>query len=53
MAGEEGDVIVVKMGDKFEVLAVNSIPDEFFIATPAVALGEIFLRGRNRLYCIK
>ncbi len=52
MATEDGDVVVVKMGDTFEVLATNSIPDEFFIATPAVALGEIFLRGRNTLYCI-
>ncbi len=52
MATEDGDVVVVKMGDMFEVLATNSIPDEFFIATPAVAMGEIFLRGRNTLYCI-
>ncbi len=52
MASEEGDVIVVRMGDKFEVLATNTMPDEFFIATPAVAAGELFLRGRNTLYCI-
>jgi outer membrane protein assembly factor BamB len=49
---EDGDVVVVRMGDAFEVIATNSMPDEFFIATPAVALGEMFLRGRNTLYCI-
>ncbi len=37
LASEEGDVIVVKMGEKYEVLATNSMPDQMFIATPAVA----------------
>jgi outer membrane protein assembly factor BamB len=52
LASEDGDVIVLMMGDAFEVIATNSMPDEFFIASPAVAAGEIFLRGRNQLYCI-
>jgi outer membrane protein assembly factor BamB len=52
MASEDGDVIVVKMGEKFEVLATNTMEDEFFVATPAIVDGEIFLRGRNTLYCI-
>jgi len=34
------------------VLATNTMADEFFVATPAVADGEMFLRGRNTLYCI-
>jgi len=52
MASEDGDVVVVKMGDKFEVLATNTMNDEFFVATPAIVDGEIFLRGENTLYCI-
>ena len=44
---DAGDVVVVKRGEKFEVLA-----DEFFVTTPAVADGEMYLRGRNTLYCI-
>ena len=52
MASEDGDVVVVKMGEKFEVLATNTLADEFFVATPAVADGEMYLRGRNTLYCI-
>ncbi|HEU0122180.1 MAG TPA: PQQ-binding-like beta-propeller repeat protein [Bryobacteraceae bacterium] len=50
---EQGDVVVVKMGKTFEVVATNKMDDEFFIATPAIAGGELFLRGRNTLYCIR
>ncbi|MGH9721364.1 MAG: PQQ-binding-like beta-propeller repeat protein, partial [Bryobacteraceae bacterium] len=53
LASEEGDVIVVKMGETFEVLATNTIADEKFIGTPAVANGEIYLRGKNTLYCVR
>jgi hypothetical protein len=53
LSSEEGDVIVVKLGEKFEVLATNVMPDEFFIASPAVAGGSLYLRGRNTLYCIR
>ena len=44
--------MVVKMGEKFEVLATNTLKDQFFVATPAVADGEIFLRGQNTLFSI-
>jgi outer membrane protein assembly factor BamB len=53
LSSEEGDVIVLKLGQKFEVLATNTMPDEFFIASPAVAEGSLYLRGRNTLYCIR
>ncbi|HTY64130.1 MAG TPA: PQQ-binding-like beta-propeller repeat protein [Acidobacteriota bacterium] len=52
MASENEDVVVVKMGEKFEVLATNTMADQMFIATPAIYGGEIFLRSQNRLYCI-
>ena len=48
LATENGDVLVVKMGEKFEVLATNTMPNEIFIATPAISGGEIFLRGKTR-----
>ena len=48
---EEGDVIVVKRGPEYEVLAVNSM-DEMFLASPAVVDGELFLRGSEHLFCI-
>lgn len=50
---ENGDVVVIKMGPEYEVLAVNSIADEFFIATPAISDGMIYLRGTNTLYAIQ
>ena len=53
LASEDGDVIVVKMGEKLEVLATNSLSDEVFIASPVILDGEIYLRGRNTLYCIR
>jgi outer membrane protein assembly factor BamB len=52
MASEDGDVVVVKMGDKFEVLATNTLSDQFFVSTPAIVDGEMFLRGQNTLFCI-
>lgn len=53
LASEEGDVIVVKMGEKFDVVATNTLADESFIATPAIMNGEIYLRGTNTLYAIR
>jgi outer membrane protein assembly factor BamB len=52
LASENDDVLVLRMGENFEVLATNTMPDQVFIATPAIAGGEIYLRSQNRLYCI-
>ena len=53
LASEEGDVIVVKMGEQFEVLATNTLTDQFFVGTPAIENGEIILRGQNTLFCVR
>lgn len=53
LATEEGDVVVVKMGEKYETLATNTLADQTFIATPAVAGGSLYLRGQNTLFCIR
>ena len=53
LASENGDVIVVKMGRTFEVLATSTLQDQVFIATPAIVDGEIYLRGENTLFCIR
>jgi outer membrane protein assembly factor BamB len=52
LATEDGDVVVLKMGEKFEVIGVNTLADQVFIATPVIAGGEIYLRGQNTLFCI-
>ena len=53
LATEEGDVVVVRMGEKFEVLATNTLSDQMFVATPAIAGGSIYLRSQEALYCIR
>jgi outer membrane protein assembly factor BamB len=52
VATEDGDVVVVRMGEKFDVIATNTLADQMFIATPVIAAGELFLRGQTQLFCI-
>lgn len=52
LATEDGDVVVLKMGEKFEVIATNTLSDQVFIATPVIAGGDLFLRGKDKLFCI-
>jgi len=52
LATEDGDVVILKMGEKFEVLGTNTLQDQTFIATPVIAGGDLFLRGKTQLFCI-
>ncbi|MBA3973588.1 MAG: hypothetical protein C0504_05125 [Candidatus Solibacter sp.] len=52
LATEDGDVVVVKMGETFEVLATNTLADQVFISSPAIAGGNIYLRSREAIYSI-
>ncbi len=52
LASEEGDVIILKLGEKFEIVATNTLEDQMFIASPVIADGQLFLRSQNWLYCI-
>ena len=52
LATEEGDVVVVRLGDKFEVLATNTLADQSFIASPVIVGGDIYLRSRTHLFRI-
>ncbi len=52
LASEEGDVIVLKMGPEYEVLAVNKMGDEMFVSSPIVLDGKLFLRSQDELFCI-
>jgi outer membrane protein assembly factor BamB len=49
---EEGTTYVVKAGEKFEVLRVNSL-DEMALATPALAGERLLLRTETKLYSIR
>jgi outer membrane protein assembly factor BamB len=53
LSSENEDVIVIKMGEKFEVLATNTLADQMFIASPAILDGEIYLRGQNTLFRVR
>jgi hypothetical protein len=35
------------------VLATNTMPDQSFISSPAVADGSLYLRSQDTLYCIR
>jgi outer membrane protein assembly factor BamB len=49
---QSGDVIVFKVGSKFEVVSVNSIGDELTNASLVPSNGELFLRTHKHLWCI-
>ncbi|HMO64778.1 MAG TPA: PQQ-binding-like beta-propeller repeat protein [Verrucomicrobiota bacterium] len=51
LAGRDGGTVVLKRGPKVEVLASNRL-DDGFDASPAAVGGELFLRGRQSLYCL-
>jgi outer membrane protein assembly factor BamB len=53
LATEDSDVVVVKMGETFEVVATNRLEGQTFIGTPAIIDGEVYLRGQNTLFCVK
>lgn len=52
LATEDGDVVVVRLGDRFEVLATNTLSDQSFIASPIVVDGDIYLRSQTHLFRI-
>ena len=52
LATEEGDVVVVRMGSRFEVLATNTMENQSFIASPVIVDGTIYLRSRTHLFAI-
>lgn len=52
LATEDEDVVVVRMGDTFEVLATNTLKGQSFIASPVIVDGDIYLRSRTHLFRI-
>jgi len=52
MTGQDGTTIVLKEGDKPELLATNRLNDPVD-ASPALAGKQLFVRSHSRLYCIE
>jgi hypothetical protein len=48
---EDGDTFVLKAGPTHEVLRTNPLGEPIH-ATPAVAGGEVYIRGDSHLYAI-
>ena len=51
VVGREGNTAVLRQGPRLEILAKNRL-DDGFDASPAIVGKQIFLRGRQSLYCI-
>ena len=51
LTGRDGGMLVIKDGPALEVLARNKL-DDGFDASPAAVGRELFLRGRESLYCL-
>ena len=51
LTSEDGDTFVVKAGPKHEILGTNSVGEPVY-ASPAVADGNIYIRGEKNLYAI-
>ncbi|TWU56254.1 PQQ-binding-like beta-propeller repeat protein [Rubripirellula reticaptiva] len=51
LTGRDGTTLVFKHGKTFDVIATNKLDDEID-ASAAIVGNEIFLRGKNHLYCI-
>ena len=52
LATEEGDVVVLRLGEQFGVLATNTLRDQSFIASPVILDGALYLRSRTHLFRI-
>lgn len=49
---DNGDMFVLKAAPQFERIGVNAIGENCF-ASPAIAPGQMFIRGVDSLWCIK
>jgi outer membrane protein assembly factor BamB len=52
LLSERGACLVLKAGNKLQILAENLIDGDFF-ASPAIVENELFLRSDTTLYCIQ
>ena len=51
LTGRNGLTYVLKNADTFEILATNKL-DDAIDCTPAIAGNELFLKGKQYLYCV-
>jgi hypothetical protein len=51
LSSEDGEIVVVKAGPKFELLASNDMADPV-MATPAISGGLLIVRSQHYLWAI-
>lgn len=49
---EAGEVHLVRLGPAYEVVATHSFAEQVFVASPAWAEGDLYLRSLTHLFCI-
>jgi outer membrane protein assembly factor BamB len=52
LATEDEDVVVLRMGDRLDVLSTNTLKGQSFIASPVIVEGNIYLRSQTHLFRI-
>jgi outer membrane protein assembly factor BamB len=52
LLNEDGSTAMIKAGPKFEVVGNGKLDDNFW-SSPAVAGGDLYLRGVDHLYCVR
>jgi outer membrane protein assembly factor BamB len=52
LASEDGEVFVVRAGEKYELLATNRM-GEALMATPAISDGMLLIRGQRHLFAVR
>ena len=52
LLSEDGDGFVVKAGSVPEILKANALGEPVY-ASPAIANGNLLIRGASNLYCIR
>ncbi|QDT70510.1 outer membrane biogenesis protein BamB [Planctomycetes bacterium MalM25] len=52
--GRDGTGYVIRLGEKFEQIAVNQLSDGGdFSGTPALSEGDLFIRSSKHLFCVR
>jgi outer membrane protein assembly factor BamB len=52
VVNEDGSAAIVKAGPDFELVGAGKLDDVFW-SSPAIAYGDLYLRGVDHLYCIR
>ena len=52
VTNEEGVTVVLRAGERFELLATNELGGEYTLSSPAIAGNRLYLRTERHLWCL-